>query len=113
MKKILALAMVVGFAAASTLAATQQRPREKGDQQNSPSSQAKSLRGTIARVDNDAKSLTVKDDAGKEMTVFWNESTKIDGGELKEGNAVSLETTQQDGKTLATSIKVTAAKKPY
>jgi Cu/Ag efflux protein CusF len=112
MKKILALLMVVGFAAATALAAAQQMPREKAGEQKAPAP-AKSLRGTIAQVDNNAKSLTLKDDSGKETTVFWNDTTKIDGGELKEGVTVSLETTQQDGKTLATSIKVTGAKKPY
>jgi Cu/Ag efflux protein CusF len=112
MKKILALAMAVGFVASTTLAATQQASRQKTDEQSSPSAQAKSIRGTVLTVDNSAKSMTVRNDSGKELTVFWNDTTRVEGGELKEGATVALETSLQNGKMFASSIQITSAKKP-
>lgn len=114
MKKILALVIAMGLVASTTFAATQQVPREKAGEQGSQSApaKAKSIRGTVVKVDNSAKSMIVQPDSGKELTVFWNDTTSIDGGELKEGATVALETSQQDGKTFATSIQVTSAKRP-
>jgi hypothetical protein len=51
--------------------------------------------------------MTVKDDSGKEWTVYWNDSTKVDGGTPTEGAKVSFATMEKDGKTWATSIKTT------
>ena len=70
----------------------------------------KSLRGTISSVDNNAKSMVVKDADGKEVTVFWTDSTRL-SGELTQGATVNLQTTEQDGKTMATSIQVSSSKK--
>jgi photosystem II stability/assembly factor-like uncharacterized protein len=68
------------------------------------------LSGTISRVDMAGKSMVVKDSAGKETTVYWTDSTTVDGGELREGTPVKLSVTDKDGKTWANSIQV--AKKP-
>jgi hypothetical protein len=72
----------------------------------------KSIQGTISSVDNSAKSFIVKDSSGKEVTVFWTDATRL-SGELTEGASVMLQTTQQDGKTVATSIQVSSSKKTY
>jgi hypothetical protein len=44
--------------------------------------------------------------------VFWDSSTKVNG-DLAVGSTVSLQTTDQGGRTVATSIEAKAAKKPY
>jgi len=72
----------------------------------------KSIRGTISSVDNNAKSMVVKDADGKEVTIFWTDTTRL-SGELTQGAAVNLQTTEQDGKTVATSIQVSSSKKAY
>jgi hypothetical protein len=72
---------------------------------------SKTVSGVISRVDMASKSLVVKDASGAEVTVFWNDATRV-SGDLREGSAVRMETKDQDGKTWATSIDV-QAKKPY
>ncbi|HEY7112706.1 MAG TPA: hypothetical protein VIA45_07210 [Thermoanaerobaculia bacterium] len=73
----------------------------------------KTIIGTITRIDNASKSMVVKDTAGTETTVYWNDASKVDGGELREGSTVKVDTKDQDGKTFATTIQVQAPKKPY
>ena len=73
----------------------------------------KTIVGTITRIDNASKSMVVKDTAGNETTVYWNDASKVDGGELREGSTVKVDVKDQEGKTFATSIQVQAPKKPY
>jgi Cu/Ag efflux protein CusF len=76
--------------------------------------------GTVKRVDPIAKSATVQVSAGatagaadaKEQTVYWDESTKIEGGPVKEGDAVSFKAVDKDGKSMATYIRVGKMAKP-
>jgi hypothetical protein len=73
----------------------------------------KTIIGTITKIDNAAKSMVVKDTSGTETTIYWNEGSKVDGGELREGSTVKVDTKDQDGKTMATNIQVQQPKKPY
>jgi YD repeat-containing protein len=73
----------------------------------------KTIQGTITRVDTAGKMVTVKEASGNETTVAWNDSTRITGGELKEGASVSLTVSDKGGSPTATSIEVKSAKKPY
>jgi Cu/Ag efflux protein CusF len=104
MKKglIAALALCLALSGA---AIAQDAPQSDPSQAQS-SQQAKSLSGTITQVDNDQKLFVVKDDAGQLVTVYWNESTRISGGDLKEGASVSLQATDQGGKMFATSVQI-------
>ena len=72
----------------------------------------KTIVGTITSIDNASKSMVVKDTAGTETTVYWNDASKVAGGELREGSTVKVDVKDQDGKSFATSIQV-QAKKPY
>jgi Domain of unknown function (DUF5666) len=123
MKRVLLSAAIVAGLALSTAAIAQDSPQQKpSDSQQKPSDMKpmqsqqaapSSIRGTITSVDNTAKSFVVKDDStGKEVTVYWDSSTKVNG-DLKVGSQVSLQTTDQSGRTMATSIDAKAAKKPY
>ena len=78
-----------------------------------PDNTNKTIIGTITRIDNASKSMVVKDTSGTETTIYWNDGSKVDGGELREGSTVKVDTKDQDGKTFATSIQVQAPKKPY
>ena len=108
MKKVLVFALAVAFVVSVV-------PVAAAQSQSSPSSQQgsmKSIRGTISSVDKSAKSFVVKDADGKEVTIFWTDATSL-SGELNEGATVNLQTTQQDGKTVATAIQVSSSKKSY
>ena len=120
MKKLILSAAIASAIAAAAVAAPQDKPKDPQDpqavQSSSQSSQAqapKTMRGSITSVDNTAKSFVIKDEAsGKEVTVYWTGSTKLNG-ELKVGSMVSIETADQGGRTVATSIDASGAKKPY
>lgn len=93
MKKVLALAVVTMFCAALSLALV---PGDKGGMM---------VEGTITKLDMAGKSMVVKTADGKETTVYWNETTKVEGA-LKEGSTVHLSTMEKDGKTWASSVHV-------
>jgi len=119
MKRVLLSAAIAAGLALSTAAiaqdSSQQKPNEmKPVQSQSQQAAPSTIRGTISSVDNSGKSFVVKDDStGKEVTVYWDSSTKVNG-DLKVGNQVSLQTTDQGGRMMATSIDAKAsAKKPY
>jgi Cu/Ag efflux protein CusF len=103
MKKVLVLSLVLGLALSGAVVAQDtSKPSQSGQQ----APQAKSVRGTVTQMDNTQKFVVVKDDAGQLVTVYFNDSTRISGGDLKEGAAVSVQTTEQDGKTVATLIQI-------
>jgi hypothetical protein len=93
MKRFLAFVLVLGVALSAVALA--------GDAKMS----GKKMSGTITKVDSDQKMMTVKDSAGKEWTVYWNDTTKVEGGAPREGAAVSFSTTSRDGKMVATWLK--------
>jgi Cu/Ag efflux protein CusF len=75
------------------------------DKPKSSAAGEKTATGTIAKVDSAAKSLTVTDSKGTSWTFLWNDSTRILGGELKEGATVQVGYTEGDGKMWATWIR--------
>jgi hypothetical protein len=96
MKRFLALALVVGVALSAVALA--------GDTMDSKS-HGKTMSGTISKVDNDQKMMTVKDKTGKEWTIYWNADTKVEGDAPKEGAMVWFKATSKDGKMWATWVK--------
>jgi Cu/Ag efflux protein CusF len=111
MKRSLVLALALAFSLSAVATVSAQSTQDSSKSQPSQSSM-KSLRGTVSSVDNTAKSFVVKDSSGKEVTVFWTDSTRM-SGDLKEGSSVDIQTSDQGGKMVATSVDVQAAKKPY
>jgi len=57
--------------------------------------------GTISTIDTTEKMMVVKDKDGKEWSIYWNDSTKVEGGELKEGEPVYFKASEKDGKMWA------------
>jgi hypothetical protein len=116
MKRII-LSAAIAAALAATTAIAQEKPQDpsapEARQSTSQSQAATSIRGTVVSVDQSGKSFVVKDEAsGKETTVYWDSTTKM-SGDLKQGSMVSIQTTDQGGKVMATSIDAKGAKKPY
>ena len=66
---------------------------------------ARKTEATIVSVDNAGKTVTVKDKAGKETVLIWDDSTKLQGT-LKEGETIHFKAHTKDGKTMATWIHV-------
>jgi hypothetical protein len=71
----------------------------------------KANEGTIAKLDMAGKMMVVKDSAGKETTVYWNDKTKTGGEEMKEGALVHWKGTEKDGRMWATWVHVGEMKK--
>ena len=100
--RLVAAMSALAFVCLATLAVATPDPSQ---------SDTKSVTGVVSKVDMNAKAMVVKDATGNEVTVYWNEATKV-SGDLREGSTVKIDTREQDGKTWATSIDV-QAKKSY
>ena len=88
MKKALALGLLLAFSAAVGLAHGHH-----------------GIEATITKLDMAGKSMVVKTTDGKDMTIYWNDTTKVEGT-LKEGETVYVKASEKDGKTWATSVHV-------
>jgi hypothetical protein len=89
MKKVLSLAVALVFCAAVGLA------HGKGG----------GMEATISKIDMAGKSMVVKTVDGKDMTIYWNDETKVHGT-FKEGETIHFRSSDKDGKTWATSVYV-------
>ena len=70
---------------------------------------AEDLEGTIRRVNREEKWMSVANASGQETRIYWNDATRVEGGDLKEGRSVSFKAIPKDGKLLATWVHVGAA----
>ena len=103
MKKILALSVVAVLCAVVTLAGDE----KMGDKKP----MGKMNEGTITKMDMAGKMMVVKNSEGKEHTIYWNETTKTAGDEMKEGALVHWKGMEKDGKMWATWVHVGEMKK--
>ncbi|HTO88136.1 MAG TPA: hypothetical protein VMR54_11505 [Thermoanaerobaculia bacterium] len=94
MRKISALSLVAALCMAAVSIAV-------GDQMDD-----KPMEGRVTKADKASRTMTVKDAAGKESTLYWNDATKVEGGELKEGATVHYKAIEKDGKWWATWVHV-------
>lgn len=98
MKKLTALATALTFVLVSaTMAAA------TGTKHATPH-----VSGTITSWDDAAKQATVKDSAGKETSIGWNEKTKVTGTPKVGEHATVSYTKDKDGKLWAMHITVGA-----
>jgi len=70
----------------------------------------KMISGNIARIDMASRTMTVADAKGAQWTIHWNDSTRVLGGELKQGQPVQLGYVESESKNWATWIRVGEAK---
>jgi hypothetical protein len=103
MKKILALSVVAVLCAVVVLAGDE----KMGDKKMG----GKTMEGTITKMDMAGKMMMVKNAAGKETSVYWNDTTKVAGDEMKEGALVHWKGMEKDGKMWATWVHVGEMKK--
>jgi hypothetical protein len=105
MKKVFALSLVAVLCIAVVAVAGDDKMAGKGKMDG------KSMEGTISKLDTAGKMMMVKDSAGKESAVYWNDSTKVEGGDLKEGSMVHYKGSMKDGKMWASWVHVGEMKK--
>lgn len=98
MKKAITLAVAALLCVSLVALAGEKKPGEK------------SASGTISKVDVEAKTLTITGADGKTWSISWNDSTKILGGELKEGELVKVGYVESDARMWASWIRVGPAK---
>jgi hypothetical protein len=70
----------------------------------------KVVSGTISRLDTANRSMAVADAKGVTWTIQWSDSTRVLGGELKEGASVQLGCTESENQHWANWIKVSEPK---
>jgi len=104
MKKILGLS-VAAILCLAIVAVAGDDKKMGGDGKMKPNE------GTITKLDVAGKMMVVKDSAGKETTVYWNDKTKTAGDAMKEGALVHWKGTEKDGKMWATWVHVGEMKK--
>ncbi|MCA1579889.1 MAG: hypothetical protein LC796_00575 [Acidobacteria bacterium] len=104
MKKVFALSLVAVLCLAVVAVAGDDKMMGKGKMGGASE-------GTVSKLDMAGKMMMVKDSAGKESTIYWNDSTKVEGGELKEGALVNYKGAEKDGKMWATWVHVGEMKK--
>ena len=114
MKKSLFLSLIAAVALSAAAMAQDpsqsdaQKPEQVGQQPNTSAQASKNVTGTISSVNMDQKMFVVKTDAGP-VTVYWTDATR-GSADLKEGASVVIQTADQDGKTVATSVQVKPSK---
>jgi len=62
-------------------------------------------KGTITKMDKDGKMMTMKNAKGKEMTMYWDDSTKVTG-DMAEGSMATVHYMMHDGKMMAHDVKM-------
>lgn len=70
------------------------------------------LSGRISRMNSAKMTFSVQDGAGREVALSWTSATKITGGDLKTGEAVTLRYFDRDSKHIAATIHVGAPAAP-
>ncbi len=105
MKKLAALS-VAAFFALSVVALAGGSDNRAND---------RTITGTVSQIDAAAKSMTVKDSGGNEVTVYWNDATRLDSGLPQTGATVAVKVDGSDtgSKPVAKSISIQQPKKPY
>ena len=67
-------------------------------------------KGMVTRVDQSGKMMMMKDSKGKEMTMNWDDTTKV-MGDMKEGSRATVKYMMMDGKMMAHEVKMSGGKK--
>jgi Cu/Ag efflux protein CusF len=86
---------------------------------------AQPIRGTVSQIDQSGRSFVVRDQSGRDVTVYWDQTTRLMGPEssqgatsersgqtsssmsgLKVGDQVEVNATNQNGKSVASAVRV-------
>ena len=110
MKRFLNLCLALSFCTGPVLFADEMKKDDSMKSDGMKSDSMKSAKmmtasGTVMKMDKDAKMMTMKSSKGKEMTMYWDDSTKMTG-DMKEGSMATVHYMMHDGKMMAHDVKM-------
>ncbi|HET7433785.1 MAG TPA: hypothetical protein VFN10_03630 [Thermoanaerobaculia bacterium] len=73
-----------------------------------PRSHGDEISGTVSVVDAAARTFVLRDAQGKTTRVAWTDATKVLGGTLTAGEAAVVRYMVKNGRSVATSVKITS-----
>ncbi len=116
------LAAAVTLSAAALVAQQDNKrpndPRGNNPQTYDSAKSAGAYEGTVSQIDPSGSSFVLRDRSGKEVTIYWNSATHVMGSStqgttsepamsnLKVGDSVSVKTSTDGSKTVATSVEI-------
>jgi hypothetical protein len=71
-----------------------------------------SAKGTVTKMDKDGKMMMMKNSKGKEMTMYWDDSTKVTG-DMMEGSKAQVHYMMRDGKMMVHDVTMTSDMKDH
>ena len=135
MKKIAVPLFASGLALCTAIALAQQNTSPQENKRSNPpespsgvtgeAATAQPLSGTVSQIDNSGRSFVLHDESGRDVTVYWDQTTRLSGPEvnqgrtedmsgqtssnmngLRVGDRVEVNATNQNGKSVAASVRV-------
>jgi hypothetical protein len=105
MKRALTLSLALLFCTGAVLLADDTMKKDDTMKSGSAMQPAKMMtaKGTITKMDKGGKTMTVKNAKGKEMTMYWDDSTKVTG-DMKEGSMATVHYMMSGGKMMAHQV---------
>ena len=113
------LAAAVTLSAAALVAQQDNRkpndPRANNPQTYDSAKSAGTYEGTVSQIDPSGSSFVLRDRSGSEVTIAWDSATRLTGVEasrgtglsaLKVGDEVTVKTSTQGDKTVASMVQV-------
>lgn len=82
----------------------------KKDDHMKMSGKMMTAKGMVTKMDESGMMMMMKDSHGKEMEMHWDASTKMMGGDMKEGSKATVHYMMMDGKMMAHSVKMSGKK---
>jgi len=95
------LAVAAALAVAASVALAEPSPTP-----TAAKSHARTAKGIVASVAPDGKSLTVRDEHGRESHFVVTSATRVSGGALETGRKVTVRWMPLDKKNVATAVRV-------
>ena len=105
MKRFLTLFLSLSLCTGAVLFADEMKKDDSMKSGSMKSPKMMTAKGTIMKMDKDAKMMTMKSSKGKEMTMYWDDSTKVEG-DMKEGSMGMVHYMMRDGKMMMHDMKM-------
>jgi hypothetical protein len=110
-KKLLTLALSTVLCTAAVVAAQDSMKKDDMKKDSGMKSEKTMMAtGTVTKIDKDGKMMMMKDKAGKEMMMYWDDTTKVKG-EMMEGHMATVHYMMNGDKMMAHSVSMHAGMK--
>jgi len=108
LKRFLSLCLALSICTGAVVFADDTMKKDDSMKSDSmKSTKMMTAKGTIMKMDKDSKMMTMKNAKGKEMTMYWDDSTKM-MGDMKEGSMATVHYMMHDGKMMAHDVKMSS-----